>query len=148
MDTPVSLWRFGMTELNNSVSKTGERGLAFNTENGAKAVTSIAGAHYDWEKNRIRITAHFLSGDRDYEKAFCENYLNKWREHGAIYDGQVPENMRQSIYAQNFLRGFKDGSEPENYTKKIDEIIEISVTFHNGTCRGALLGTDIFHKTE
>lgn len=148
MDTPVSLWTFGMSELNNSVSELGENGLYFNTENGSNRVTSIASAYYEWEKNRIIISAHFLSGDRNYEKTFCETYLNKLREHGAVHDGEVAEPMSQSLYSQNFLRGFTDGSEPANYTTKIDEIIEISVTFHDGTCRGSLLATDIFHKTE
>ena len=145
MRTPVDLWTYGMDQLRRQVSEMREEGILLSEEQ--IFVEPHTGAFYDWDMNRIEIWAQFL-GSRNYSKDFCEKVVEALRESGGVIDGKLSEPFDQSLYSQNFLRAFSDGTEPENYTSTIDETIEITVRFSDGECRGSLLSTETFHKTD
>jgi hypothetical protein len=137
--TPVSLMSFGLYQLNAALKQLSD-------EPEWHSMAFYSG--YDWDKNRIVISA---VGDGVGSKDKCAELVNYIRRDGGIAPGGTYVYGDNSLYAEFFgPTGFDYPSAPKGYKKKVDEIIVISVENESKKikCGGDLLATEVLFQEQ
>lgn len=134
METPATLWEFGLFRLQEQV---------FGWKGKHPLADTARGVHYDWDRNRITVS---ISVTKPISKQKCKNFLNEIRKSAWIYDGNPPAFAGYSTFANSFRRGFTNGTEPKDFLKKIDEIIRVEVSSKNASCEGRLVSKEVLYK--
>jgi hypothetical protein len=138
MGTPVSLFSFGMYRLTEDVRLLNSQHPAFFT------------AGYDWDANRIIVSAFSVNRDFAATKENCSSLINAMRTNGLINveTGQPFEGFKNSRYGDLFDPiGFARKDAPAQHLDKIDEIIELKAIIRKDdshiSCEGPLLSRKI-----
>ena len=134
MNSPASVFSFGMYQLRLEVEKSG---LQLQRIFRARVTTS---ASYDWDRNRIRI-AYVVAAPpntaKETNRKRCSALINAIKKRAGI-DPATGKPLRPSImphsrFAALFQEiGFEKDDAPKGYERKIDLVTEIA----------ALVGTD------
>jgi hypothetical protein len=133
MAEPASMWELGMFRLQTLllVGLPADHPLARLWRN----------AHYSWDENRIYVS---VASDERYGAARCSHFMGELRSLADVEDGK-PLNSESSLFANQFARGYSRPDEPEDYTKRLDDIMMLRVDMDQGSCRGRLLSEEVVH---
>jgi hypothetical protein len=131
MTEPASLWELGMSRLQSLLltGLPGDHPLAHVWRD----------ARYDWAGNRIHVS---VATDERYGEARCSHLMGELRALANVEDGRPLDGV-SSLFANQFARGFSTPDEPDDYTKRLDEIMVLQVGMNGGSCHGRLLSDEV-----
>jgi hypothetical protein len=131
MAEPASMWELGMTRL---------QGLLLTGLSADHPIAALwRNAYYGWREDRIYVS---VASEAGFGEASCSYLLAELQRLAGVADGR-PLNSESSLFANQFARGFSSVGEPEDYTRRLDEIMVLRVDMDGGSCRGRLLSDEV-----
>ena len=110
-----------------------------------------SGSSYNWDKNRIYLSALFVDLPHGIDvKLLCKRLISKIRLIGGVSDdGTVLADY--SRFARNFGHAdYKTKNEPDDYRRKLDQIIEVSASVETPDtftdCHGPLVSNKVYFE--
>jgi len=134
MSASVSQFSFGMYRINEDLDKIE-----------GETRTAIF-AFYDWDKNRIKISATRFGDDPKQTAEDCKPIMQRIRVSGGVDENGkfLLGESANSWFADNFGPiGYERKDAPENFLHKIDDIIDIEINLWSSgkhiLCSGELV---------
>lgn len=144
MNEPMTLFDWGLQQLTAAMNSV-------HLKDGPKLMIMT---NYDWDKNRIKISAYSFENSmtRTNAKKWCRETINAVRSH-LLINPKTGEPLLgdSSVLARYFAHdGFEKKNRPKGVGKELDDITEISGTFMLNSksnkkvvCQGPLRSTKI-----
>jgi hypothetical protein len=137
MQEPATLWDLGMLGLRRYIYGW----------KGTHPLASMArGSDYEWDRNRIVI---YVWADEKFDRSRCKDIVIELRKsEGITQRGTYAKEseVKNSVYASFFDRGFRNGNEPKDYLKRLDQIFEVRSYMNGGSCEGPLVSTKVLYS--